>query len=158
MQLELVLADADVVPRLEAGGFQSGDHADLLQPLLEIGKRLLVLEVVALEEQLDPAAEDAEGTVTLALDRVATLAHRPVDTVLDLEFGRAGIPSVGACRNVSGKLGEDQATQLFQAFAGRGGSRQHALHPVAESLSPLTNHLLHLLGGGLRPHHDQELG
>lgn len=30
MQLELVLADADVVPRFEARGLQRGDDADLL--------------------------------------------------------------------------------------------------------------------------------
>ena len=57
-----------------------------LQALLEVGERLLVLEVVALEEQLDAAAEDAEGAVVLALDPVAALAGRAVDAVLGLEF------------------------------------------------------------------------
>ena len=86
MQLELVLADADVVAGLEAGLGQRGEDADLAQPLLEVGERLFVLGVVALEEQLDAAAEDAEGAVLLALDPVAALAGRPVDAVLGLEL------------------------------------------------------------------------
>ena len=68
VQLELVLADADVVAGLETGPGQGGDHADLPQPLLQVGQRLLVASVVALEEQLDTAAEDAEAAVLLALD------------------------------------------------------------------------------------------
>jgi hypothetical protein len=34
IQLELVLADADVVAGFEAGGAQGGDHADLVEALL----------------------------------------------------------------------------------------------------------------------------
>ena len=63
IQLELVLADADLVAGLEAGRAQGGDHADLVESLLEVGERLLVGDVVALEEQLDAAAEDAEGAL-----------------------------------------------------------------------------------------------
>ena len=69
-----------------------------LRRLLEVGERFLVLEVVALEEQLDAAAEDAEAAVGLALDRVAALAGRAVDAVLDLELGGLGRPRVGGGR------------------------------------------------------------
>ena len=57
VQLELVLADPHVVAGLEAGGAQGGDDADLVEAALEVGERLFVGEVVALEEQLDAAAE-----------------------------------------------------------------------------------------------------
>src|SRR5690349_15013372 len=86
VELELVLADADVVAGLEAGLGQSGDDADLVEPLLEVGERFLVLDVVALEEQLDAPALNAEAAVLLALDPVAALADRPVDAVLGLEL------------------------------------------------------------------------
>ena len=94
VQLELVLADPHVVARFEAGGAQGGDDADLVEAALQVGERLFVVEVVALEEQLDAAAEDAEAAVGLALDRVAALADRAVDAVLGLELGRRGA-SVG---------------------------------------------------------------
>ena len=68
VQLELVLADPHVVAGLEAGGAQGGDDADLVEALLEVGERLLVGEVVALEEQLDAAAGDPEDAVVLGLD------------------------------------------------------------------------------------------
>ena len=41
--------------------------ADLVEALLEVGQRLLVGDVVALEEQLDAAAGDPVGAVVLAL-------------------------------------------------------------------------------------------
>ena len=86
MQLELVLADADVVAGLEAGLGEGGDHADLGEALLEVGERFFVGRVVAFEEELDAAAADAEGAVLLLFDPVAALAGGPVDAVLGLEF------------------------------------------------------------------------
>ena len=41
---------------------------------------------MALEEQLDAAAEDAKAAVALALDAIAPLSRRPVDPVLGLEL------------------------------------------------------------------------
>ena len=81
-----MLADADVVAGLEAGAIEGGEDAHLLQSLLEVGERLLVFGVVAFEQHLDAAAEDAEAAVVLALDPVAPLAGGPVDAVLDLEL------------------------------------------------------------------------
>src|SRR3954463_8973222 len=86
MQLELVLADPQVVAGFEAGGAQGGDDADLVEAALQVGERLFVGEVVALEEQLDAASEDAKAAVGLALHRVAALAGGAVDAVLDLEL------------------------------------------------------------------------
>src|SRR6476469_6985038 len=90
IELELVLADADVVAGLEARGAQGGDDPDLVEPLLQVGERLFVFDVVALEEQLDTATGDAIGAVVLALDRVAALAGGTVDAMLGLEF--SGLP------------------------------------------------------------------
>src|SRR6185437_5000669 len=119
MQLELVLAHADVVAGLEAGGAQGGDDADLVEPLLEVGERLLVLEVVALEEQLDTPTEDPEAAVPLALHRVATLADRPVDPMLDLELGGAEVVTLRPSRRPPRQSREDRPAQLGQTLAGR---------------------------------------
>ncbi len=81
-----MLTHAHLVAGLEAGGAQGGDDANLVEPLLEVGQRLFVVDVVALEEELNAAASDAVGAIVLAFDRVAALARRPVDPVLDLEF------------------------------------------------------------------------
>src|SRR5919106_4673707 len=103
MQFELVLAYADVVAGFEAGGAEGGYHADLVEALLEVGGRVLVLQVVPLEEQLDTAAEDAEAPVALTLDRVSALADGPVDAVLGLELGGAVVVALWPRR---GRLGE----------------------------------------------------
>src|SRR6476659_7985887 len=54
IQLELDAADLDVVARREAGLLERVDHADALEPALEVGHRLLVLDVVAQHEPVDP--------------------------------------------------------------------------------------------------------
>src|SRR4029077_11136680 len=90
VQLELVLADPDVVAGLEAGLGEGGDHADLGEALLEVDKRFLVGRVVAFEEELDAAAADPKGAVVLLLDPVAARAGGPVHAVLGLEVGRGG--------------------------------------------------------------------
>ena len=58
MQFELLLADPHVVARLKAGLPQRRDHARSRPALLQVGERLFVGEVMALEEQLDAAAGD----------------------------------------------------------------------------------------------------
>ena len=133
-----MLADADVVAGLETGGAKGRDHPDLVQALLEIGERLFVFEVVALEQQLDPAPDDPEAAVVLALDRVAALAGRTVDTVLGLELGRPGL-TLGAGDRILRQLGQDPLAELAEALAGGRGDRHHperALDPPARPTRP----------------------
>ena len=76
---------------------------------------------MALEEQLDAAAEHPEGAVVLALDRVAALAGRPVDAVLGLELGRRrGSPGAGRGSS-SGSSARIACAQLVEPLAGRRG-------------------------------------
>ena len=77
IELELDAADLDVVARLEAGLLQRLDHADALEAALEVGHRLLVLDVVAQHEPVDPLADDAEAAFLDALDLEAA-RRRPV--------------------------------------------------------------------------------
>ena len=46
--------DLDVVARLEALGLERPDHPDPAQAPLEVGQRVVVVEVVARHEPLDP--------------------------------------------------------------------------------------------------------
>src|SRR6476620_6011137 len=147
VQLELVLADPHVVAGLEAGAVEGGDHAHLLQPLLQVGERLFVAGVVAFEEHLDAAAEDAEGAVLLALDPVAPLASGPVDPVLGLELARLGAGRNRGRSRGLGQIGEDPQAQLVKPLAGRRGDREDAERAVAEALGPGGELGLDLLGG-----------
>ena len=65
VELERLLADPDLVAGLEAGRAKGCDHAHVDEALLEVGERLVVGEVVALDQQLDSAAVDAEGASRL---------------------------------------------------------------------------------------------
>ena len=74
------------------------DHADPAQPPLEVGERLLVVEVVAGEQPLDPRAVDREAAVAGPLDREARGAAGPEDAVLGElasvgERGQATLPT-----------------------------------------------------------------
>src|SRR6187549_4294526 len=145
MQLELVLAHPHVVARLEAGRAQGGDDADLLEPLLEVGERLFVGEVVALEEQLDATTEDAEAAVVLALYPVTALAGRPVDAVLGLELG-GGEVAARPRRRLLRQLDQDAAAEVLEALAGGRGDGQHAGGVASQSPFPLADRRLGLLG------------
>src|SRR6185312_4969285 len=68
VELELDAADLDVVAGGEAGVLERLDHADALEAALEVGHRLLVLDVVPQHEPVDPLSGDAEAAVVQALD------------------------------------------------------------------------------------------
>ena len=54
VQLELdARRDLDLVAGLESLGLERADHADPPQPALEVGQRVLVVEVVAGDQPLD---------------------------------------------------------------------------------------------------------
>src|SRR4051794_9369175 len=67
VELEHDAGDLDVVARLEALGLERVDHAERPQPLLDVRQRLLVAEVVAGEQALDPRSGDAEPALGHAL-------------------------------------------------------------------------------------------
>src|SRR4051794_32648186 len=82
MELEHRPGDLHVVAGLEARGLQLADHADRAQALLDVGERLVVVDVVASEEPLDPRARHPEDAVAAALDLEALVGRRPVKPVL----------------------------------------------------------------------------
>ena len=55
VELEDHAADLDVVAGLEARRLERADHAHAAQAPLDVGERLLVVEVVAREQPLDAA-------------------------------------------------------------------------------------------------------
>ena len=58
VELERDPGDLDVVAGLEALRLERADHADPPQPALEVRERVLVVEVVAGDQPLDPGAAD----------------------------------------------------------------------------------------------------
>src|SRR5215218_9980282 len=82
IELEDDTADLDVVAGLEAGGLQRADDAHPVQAVLDVGERLVVLEVVAGEQALDGLAGDTEGARPDALDPPAPLGSRAERAVL----------------------------------------------------------------------------
>src|SRR5579875_3776343 len=67
IEVERDPGDLDLVPGAEALGLQLAEHPDPLQAPLEVREGLLVVEVIAGEQPLDP----------LAVDRVDALAGAP---------------------------------------------------------------------------------
>ena len=60
IELEDDPADLDVVAGLETGRLERIDHAERAQALLDVAKRLLVVEVVAGDQALDALARNPE--------------------------------------------------------------------------------------------------
>ena len=121
-----MLADAKIIAGFKAGPGERRDHADLDQALLEIGKRLLVGEIVALKKQLDPAPEDAICPIAFTLDPVATLSDGAIDPVLGLK-PRAECRLNAHCLSLAlGELKENATHQLLKTLSGGRGNRQHA--------------------------------
>src|SRR5688572_773647 len=81
MQLEHHAGDLDVVAGRKAGGLERADDAHPPQPSLDVGERLVVVEVVAREQADDALAVDAEGAVAGALDAEAAARRGPEDAV-----------------------------------------------------------------------------
>src|SRR4051794_26283138 len=63
IELEHDPRDLDVIPGLEAVRLEGADDAKGAQPLLDVAQRLLVLDVVPLDQPLDPATRDTEHSV-----------------------------------------------------------------------------------------------
>src|SRR4051794_37920896 len=61
VELEHRAGDLDVIARLEARSLEPLDHAECAQPLLDVGERIRVVDVVAGEEPLDALACYREG-------------------------------------------------------------------------------------------------
>src|SRR5215831_3597970 len=68
VELEHDTGDLDVVARLEALLLQRADHAHPPQPALDVGQRLVVVEVMTGDQALDLLATDAKDAVVNALD------------------------------------------------------------------------------------------
>src|SRR4051812_20377404 len=68
MQLEHDAADLHVIARLEARLLEGPHDTDALERPLHVRQRLVVLQVVARDQAVDAAADDAEGPVIDAFD------------------------------------------------------------------------------------------
>ena len=119
-------ADLDVVARLEPGRLERPDHADRAQALLDVAQRLLVLEVVAGDQPLDPAADDPERARAPGSTR-SPLATRPVDAVLGDLLGVGPLPRCAATR----RHGRGSPPEVVEAGAGgrRGDGTSSAAAP-----------------------------
>src|SRR4051812_1819011 len=82
VELEQRAGDLHVVARLEARRLERADHADRAQPLLDVGERLVVVDVVAREQPLYTRTTHPEHAVGAALDAEALVRARPVHAVL----------------------------------------------------------------------------
>ena len=74
--------DLDIITGLEAVLLERADHADLAQARLDVGERLVVVEVVARNEAVDAGADDAEWTIAVTLDAKAPMLGRAEGHVL----------------------------------------------------------------------------
>src|SRR4051794_27204469 len=88
IELEDRAGDLDVVARLEPRRRERPDHADRTQPLLDVGERLVVVDVVAGEQPLDTRPGDAEHAVATALDAEALVRPGAIDPVLRERLAR----------------------------------------------------------------------
>src|SRR4051812_33134806 len=115
IELEHRAADLDVVAGLEPRALERGDHAHALQPPLDVGLGLLVVEVPAQEEALDGVAAHDPHAARTAGDRELAVGRRPEDgEVGDLVL--AGALGLGFGER---HAREQLAAQLLQAGAGR---------------------------------------
>ena len=114
VELEHDAADLDVVARLEPCALERGDHAHPAQAALDVGQRLLVLEVVARDQALDGVAADAE------------VAVRPTRSTSNAApRGRAEDPELGHVV-LAGALGH----RLGDAARARSSSRAQLVEPL----------------------------
>src|SRR6202035_3104540 len=82
VQLERDSPDHDVVTGLETLCLEGVNHADRLQAAFEVCQGLLVVEVEAGHQPLDPRARDVEGVIARPADLVAPAAPGAKDAVL----------------------------------------------------------------------------
>src|ERR1700729_3878999 len=93
IEIEYHSGDVDLVARPKALGLERVEHADAPQAPFEVGQRLLVVEVVARHETVDPDARDREAPVAGPPDGVAPPRGGPEDSVLgelDVELRLTG--------------------------------------------------------------------
>ena len=90
LRLELDPADLDVVAGLEARVLQSADHADSAQPSLQVGERILVIEVVARQQPLDPGPGHREARLPRSRDLETAIGGGPEHGVLGEPFELLG--------------------------------------------------------------------
>src|SRR3954468_20974792 len=107
VELEDDPRDLDVVAGLESLLPERGDHAHAPEPVLDVGERLLVLEVVAGDQALHGVAGDAELPPAQLLHVEAAARARAEDLELGHLARVGGIPSVGR-----GLVDGDAAEQL----------------------------------------------
>src|SRR6478736_6589406 len=88
VKLEHDAGDLDVVAGGEARALERADHAQPVQAPLDVGERLLVLEVVAGDQAIDDVAGDAELARAEALDLELARGGRAIDAVLGELVGR----------------------------------------------------------------------
>src|SRR5947208_1136349 len=82
VELEHDARDLDVLAGLETRRLEGADHSEGAEPVLDVAQRLLVLDVVARDQALDPAAADPVDPVGHALDAVAVVGARAIDAML----------------------------------------------------------------------------
>src|SRR5437763_6380950 len=108
--------DLDVVARLESFVRERAQHSYPLQPPLQMSEGVLVVQVVASDQPLDPGAADAKAPVGHALDGERARRGRPVDAMLGelarcWQFVRPGLPVSRFDRDAA----EHLARQLLEA-------------------------------------------
>jgi hypothetical protein len=82
VELEDDSADLDVVAGLEARRLERADHAHAVQATLDVGHRLVVVDVEARQQAFYRRPADAEGALPRALDPPPTVGGGPEDAVL----------------------------------------------------------------------------
>src|SRR5437764_2594400 len=82
IELEHHSPDLHVVAGLEAFGLERVDHPDPPQPALEVCEGLLVVQVIACEQPLDPRAADPEAAAPAPLDTDCPVGSRTEDAML----------------------------------------------------------------------------
>src|SRR3954452_11705725 len=132
IQLEDHAADLDVVAGLESLRLERRDDAHAPQPVLDVGQRLLVLEVVPGDQALDRLPRDAELAPAEALHLEGLARRRAED--LDLRHAvlarHLGIRGPGL---LDGHAPQQLAGELVEALArgARGHEHRHALQALA---------------------------
>ena len=93
------------------------EHADPAQPPLQVGERLLVVEVIAREQPLDPRPVDREAALVDARDRVGARRGRPEHPVLGQlaavgERGQGDVVDRGASGSTAGASGTRRSSSF----------------------------------------------
>src|SRR5438309_2282479 len=132
VELEAHAPDLDLVAGLETLGDERLDHAYAPQPALEVRHRILVLDVEARQQPLDPRPVHRERALADALDAKARLRRRAEDHVLG-EPLRAGVHHRRTRGEVRRTRGEVRRTR-GEVRRTRGGLRRARGRPRRQLL------------------------